>query len=207
MEQKIKELRLKIDGLAQLTKALQKVFVEQGTQDSGFLKCLDCGEIFLYSDTCPNEHDKKNTEVVQVAYGFTTHSSQIMKATDSLFLAKAWLGKILGSLGIESPYPKDGSRKTVADIEPTADRADLSYYCIEPLDYEHKSHVEKVDWLRQEISRAVKELVNLEIGKFNVTFGLNREIAIARTKSYTHLSEARFWLGFELERVREEGIK
>jgi hypothetical protein len=31
-----------------------------------------------------------------------------------------------------------------------------------------------------------------------------REFAIARTNSYNYLSEARLWLGFELQRIKEQ---
>ena len=71
METQIKELRVKIDGLAQLTKELKPL------RDCGKKECEFCPKI---------------------------NSKEIEKAVDSLYLAKAWLGKVLGELGTENPY-------------------------------------------------------------------------------------------------------
>ena len=46
------------------------------------------------------------------------------------------------------------------------------------------------------------EILFTEQQKFSA---FSREFAIARTNCYTHLCEARFWLGFELQRIKEEG--
>ena len=85
MQQKIKELRVEIDGLSQLVKGLKPLMA------NGEIPC---------------------------------HSYETREAYDSLMLAKAWLGKILGELGSPTPYQKDGNRHTVEDIEKTADRTD-----------------------------------------------------------------------------------
>jgi hypothetical protein len=66
----------------------------------------------------------------------------------------------------------------------------------------NKSHTEKVECLREEIEQVVlkvKDLVNI-----NSSFKTSREFAIARTNAYNHLCEARFWLGFELQRIKEQ---
>ena len=166
MKNKVKELRIKIDGLAQLTKNLREP-APLGQYNPG-----------------------------------TFNSDQIEKATDSLFLAKAWLGKVLGALGTESPYPKDGTRKTIEDIEPTADTSlpiELKVQINEtkPIgsSVRDMNHIEKVDWLRQEISNVVNEadILLSQTGRvYHFGWNVNQ-----------HLSEARFWLGFELERIRK----
>ena len=177
MEQKVKELRVQIDGLGQLTKGL-RVQASLGKYN-------------------PNPFNSKECE----------------KATDSLFLAKAWLGKVLGELGEDSPYPKDGTRKTVADIEPTADRDDSTSTSSklgnisegdnsDSSQYRRMNHIEKVDWLRQEISKIVKEIQPL----WNIE-SLNTWGVAAIENCFTHISEARFWLGFELERIGKETVK
>lgn len=166
MEQKIKELRVRIDGLAQLTKGLEP-------------------------DTLCGESDCKDCPYI--------NSQQIDKAVDSLYLAKAWLGKMLGALGTESPYSKDGARKTVEDIEPTADRK-------EPLTWENwfvpadkmDNHIKKVDWLRQEIKKSIVDFGSIWLAEYGDFGGFYYSIV------FQNLSEARFWLGFELERIREE---
>ena len=162
MKQKVKELRVRIDGLAQLTKE------------------LDC-----------SKYDPTREGHVQ------WHSLQVDKSIDALFLAKAWLGKVLKELGEDTPYANDGSRKTVEDIEPTADtKKEIKFP--RPIDKplgRKLSHIEKVDWLRQEISKIVNEADFLMTQKGRLyIFGCNIN---------QHLSEARFHLGFELERVRE----
>ena len=111
----------------------------------------------------------------------------------------------MGALGTESPYPKDGTRKTIKDIEPTADRgtqplADLGLNGSEIPDWHSKSHIEKVDWLRQEISEVVKEVKVIPI----TLKMMSDDVNMGGYRAEGHLSEARFWLGFELERIREE---
>ena len=164
MKKKVKELRVKIDGLAQLCKGL----------DYDGLHPYAMGGII------------------------TTHSDQVEDAIKSLYLAKAWLGKVLGALGTESPYPKDGMRHIVEDIEPTADTGQPY------VNQSELNHIEKVDWLRQEIQKCacVIEPYPKDDGKslMNDTEYMD---GYSMFNAHRHLSEARFWLGFELERIRE----
>jgi len=173
MKQKVKELRVQIDGLAQLTKGLHEPVNYTWDEPLG-------------------DNTGRTNSFIQ------PHSEEIKDAVKSLFLAKAWLGKVLGSLGEESPYPKDGSRKTIADIEPTADQN--KGFLHEPNEDEipwlSKNHIEKVDWLRQEIQKIVKEWEREPISPMWADTYKNRSMG--------HLSEARFWLGFELERIKEQ---
>ena len=187
MKEQIKELRIKTDGFAQLCKELKPILVQEQNK--------------------PDYH--KN-------------SKEIEKAVDSLYLGKAWLGKLMGELGNENPY--GSGYKTKEDIVPTQDVAkkEDNGDCIYPFlitvkEYENKNHIEKVDWLRTEIESLVKEVIAIPVGetvriididgvlpeqqKFSA---FSREFAIARTNCYTHLSEARFWLGFEMERIKNE---
>ena len=174
MKQKVKDLRVQIDGLAQLTKGLKvkyKYNVEHQLH----------GEVFLFE---------------------LNQSPQIEKAVDSLYLAKAWLGKVLGALGEDSPYPKDGTRKTVKDIEPTADRnEEVPFGDTEGSLWRDKSHIEKVDWLRQESSEVVKEVKVIPI----TLKMMSDDVNMGSYRAEGHLSEARFQLGFELERIRKNG--
>ena len=158
MKQQIKELRVKIDGLAQLTEQLNPVF--------------------------PKDNNGK-----------FIHSREIEKSIDNLYLAKAWLGKVLGELGVETPYANDGKRKSVEDIEPTTDVCEET-----PFDFIQKSHIEKVDYLRQEIQKVIEELFDIKTSGAMLSFKNN----INTTNAYNYLCEARFWLGFELSRCRDE---
>lgn len=178
MQEEIKQLRVSIDGLAQLTNRLKSIPV-----------CNFSNNVI-----------GKFSETKYVV------SKEITKAVDSLYMAKAWLGKVLQELGTESPY-KSGY-KTKDDIQPTADisgvTTNLHYFEWK----EEKNHIEKVDWLRTEISKLTDNIFNLKMDlqeSANV-FGSKEpaiKTAIATTLSYQYLSEARFHLGFELQRIKE----
>lgn len=126
----------------------------------------------------------------------------------SLILAKAWLGKVLGELGESTPYANDGNRKTVADIEPTADKAveeptSINYeFTYAKNRWSTWNHIEKVDWLRQEIDKVIPSYYELDdaIEKYNPN---QVTCSSLLWNAYTHLCEARFWLGFELQRIKE----
>lgn len=109
--------------------------------------------------------------------------------------AKAWLGKCLGELGIESPYKKDGERHSVSDIEPTAERS--PGFLVDINLWESMNHIEQIDYLREDLGKISEEIKHLS------TSGQTREFAIARTNAYNYVCEARFELGFELENIRE----
>lgn len=154
MQEKVKQLRINIDALAQLT-----------------------GELNCYN------HET------------TTLSKEVFHSKESLYMAKAWLGKVMEELGVESPY-KSGY-KTKQDIEPTADVAPKGTFA----DYlTLTNHIEKVDYLRTQIESLVKEVKELDL---NLEVRLSREFAIARTNAYNYLCEARFHLGFELQRIKK----
>lgn len=159
MQERIKEIRVNIDGLYQLTKELKPLQMQGG-------------------------------------YLAMVNSKQIEDAAHSLIYAKAWLGKVLGELGTENPY-KSGY-KTVSDIEPTADVAD-NLQSSPVIIFAEMNHIEKVDWLRTEIEKVVNSIKNL--GR-TTEMSFTKEFNIARTNAYNHLCEARFALGFELERIK-----
>ena len=164
--EEITSLRIKIDGISQLVKELKPIDI---TRD---------GDMSI---------QKMNTK-------------EINKTYNSLILAKAWLGKVLGEIGNENPYKNNGNRHEVKDIEPTADVAEVITHRVGVLDdvsqsYDLKNHIEKVDWLREEIKDIEAKYISLNI----------KPIIMVTYLSVTqHLSEARFWLGFELQRIREE---
>ena len=186
MKEQLKGLRVKVDGVAQLCKELKpfehkNIPIEQAFSGTG--------------------------ELIRAVY-LKTNSKEIEKAVDSLYLGKAWLGKLMGELGNENPY--GSGYKTKEDIVPTQDVAkkEDNGDCIYPFlitvkEYENKNHIEKVDYLRTEIEKLVVEIKEIP-NEFNLKFPFSKEFAIARTNCYTHLCEARFNLGFELERLKNE---
>ena len=140
----------------------------------------------------------------------------------SLSLAKAWMGKAMESLGTETPYKNDGKRDTIADIEPTADThavldaiikeyPDTKYpltkaFIVLEKEQQTKakgftyfsdlSAVQKVDWLREQTKK-----VKLDFLKMPPLTGPKARICINNV--YTHLTEARMHLGFQLQEYKE----
>lgn len=192
MIEQIKELRIRIDGLSQLVKGLYEPIKP------------------LTINTIPNKDINELLQLMKSS-GLTgiisadpitikTTNGEISKCYDSLILAKAWLGKILGELGEQTPYQNDGKRKGVEDIESAADKDIVSN---NNLGWLHLNHVEKVDWLRETIGECIKLIEKIGFTPTE-TFKPSRELNIARTNTYNHLCEARFWLGFELQRIKEK---
>lgn len=118
------------------------------------------------------------------------NSYELNQAVRNLLFGKAWLGKVLAELDVASPYPADGTRKSVKDIEPTADKGNSAGWS------KDLNHIERVDKCRQIIDGFAKELKDLELPRG--TWGM----AVARTNAYTYICEARFCLGFELESIK-----
>jgi len=175
MEKRVKELRVKIDGLSQLVKGLKP--------------------ISKYT------HNRKAANK-QINVYLMINSDEINKAYDSLILAKAWLGKVVGELGENTPYTNDGKRKTVEDIQPTADtHRGITHLTTEGNWNTDYNHIEKVDWLRTEIQAMFKQIE--ETNFYGIYFHEDEMGDNYCNWFYKYLHEARFWLGFELQRIKE----
>ena len=61
------------------------------------------------------------------------------------------------------------------------------------------SHIEKVDWLRTEIQKIIDNTTDFSQEK--------EDIELEQSFVYKYLCEAKFWLGFELSRYRDENKK
>lgn len=217
MEKQVKELRVTIDGLSQLVKELKSFEIITAITEQVSLSDKDnYGAI----ESVPNNFSSTNqrnkfhhlVKTDRGTFRWTTcdkwlklydidlKSKEINKSYDSLILAKAWLGKVLAELGTVNPY-KSGY-KTKEDIEPTADTNDKTKNLSlgeNPIDrYSELNHIEKADWLRTKI----EELV-IKIKELNFLIP-SRELSIARTNAYNYLCESKFWLGFELQRIKKE---
>lgn len=208
MVEEIRHLRIRIDGLAKLTKELKPrdfYLIDISMIPSGVAigdvmdEYLKTG-IFQIDTT----HATKATPVIQ---NLETPFKEIEKAVDSLYLSKAWLGRSLKVLAVPNPYKNDGKRKEVSDIEPTADEDKgpnnmVGYnHLVFVYQWKKKNHIEKVDWLRQEIDKLDELLMTMNYnGKFKAT----DFFFLCYNNARTYLNEARFHLGFELGRLREE---
>lgn len=131
-------------------------------------------------------------------------TSELLMSFESTMLSKAWLGKVLGCLSVPTPYKNDGNRKEVKDIEPTADVNIGSNFPMTAIGVEAPkeiTYIEKIDYLRQEIAKLDEIVMTMTYDKdWLVTDFIN----VCYNNVRTNLCEARFWLGFELERIREE---
>jgi len=156
-----------------------------------------------------------------------TNSIEITMGCCSLRLAKAWLGECLEVLGKDSKHrKKDGKRKSVKDINPIEDIS-LPQTMDEIIDWNCKNHIEKVDYIREEISNifsiipdysewvsdyAYNNICSKCSSLSKEEYAVFEEEALQNIPDWSeemeliikHLIEARFWFGYELERIREE---
>lgn len=231
MKEQIHELRVKLDGLSQLVKELEffrstliyKQIEEKDVDINLSEDICNIQRVYINHSFFPNYRHQfllrtdqgtfrwgtqqryRSNEQELRNIGIDLNSKEINKCFVSLILAKCWLGKILGELGEETPYKNDGNRKTIDDIEKPADKPFVTpsgqFHILEGfvLDskWTEKNYIEKIDWLRETIKSAVlNKILELDLKG-------NRELAIARTNSYNHLCEARFYLGLEMQRLKE----
>lgn len=196
MKNKIKELRINIDALSQLIDHLQPI------------------------EKSKIVWDEVNTNAIKNKI-WNEKSKELTKSYDSLILAKAWLGKVLESLGEETSYKNSGKRKDINDIEEASDVAIVVAGLRKPFtdrpdrskkvavakdtwelngrsmsDYSNMNHIEKIYWLRKEIKNIINDTPIRDL--CNMGYELRVQIAI------THLSEARFWLERELQRIKKD---
>lgn len=120
-------------------------------------------------------------------------SAEITKASNSLKMAKAWLGKLLGLMGRETPYKNDGNRHKRSDIEPAADTVKRG------LPLGDRNQVERVDYLREKLAELQKTYDALCESHDSTHIS----VSTALVSVLQHFAEARFWLGFELGRLRD----
>lgn len=212
MIDKIKNLRIEIDGLSQLVKELKPNYCVDLNK---LPKEYSIDEIVKIMKNAPvviiDTKENNSKTIIQ-----EIKSKELEKCYDSLVLAKAWLGKILGELNVPSPYQNDGNRSEIKDIEPTADTANLyvenwTWKNIQDRERNIKNkdkemnYIEKIDWLREIIEVFVLRMKDF-ISPLYKPSDMTKEFWIARTNTYNYLCEARFWLGFELQRIKENGL-
>lgn len=224
MKEQITKLRIEIDGLSQLVKELNSfnntVIYELPDDKVNFNLQSPSAlmRVLEVESTAPNHKYQgliktdygtfrfgSNFPIDIRQYGLDLKSKEVNKCYDSLILAKAWLGKILGELGQETPYKKDGNRHSINDIEKTADVSNSpqetfgnTNEVLNGMNWTTMNHIKKVDWLRQLIDNVLiifKTQYNLD--------NYNSDIILLSDMVEVHLSEARFWLGFELQRIKE----
>ncbi len=175
---KIKQLRLQLDGLGQLAHNLRPI---KEIKHVGF----------KIKDEAGNYHAR-----------FLGNSPEITRAKTDIFFAKGWCGQLLSCLGQATPYKKDGHRKEVKDIEPADDHVSEFE---DRASYEEKNHIQKVDYLRQVLGVHKKQV--LEWSNSPATFVINQQASLCVQQIWIRLTDARMDLGFELQRIYEEAEK
>ena len=197
MKTQIKKLRVQIDGLAQLVETLGQppIIVEKDSISND----IDLDELAREFKSYPIIIMDHAPEILSPSINFNLYECH-----KSLRLAKAWLGKVLGELGEETPYKNNGKRKEVKDIEPPADKAEIIKFPIKdsiklPSGNVYEwglSYIEKIDWLREEIKNVLGEI------NFSGTVWSNTIVCFMNV--INHLHEARFHLGYELQKIKEQ---
>ena len=198
MVQELKNKRRQLDLLIQLVKPMAQK--EITIVDMNMLPRACSLKQFLHI------YERKNVavsdssingikEAIDSVKVITVGVPECERAHTSLLLAKAWMGKLLGVLGEATPYANDGKRSDVKDIEPAADVSEIASH----IDgWPEKNHIEKIDWLREEINRFIPIFIN-----WPQTPAKGAEQGTCKGEIYKHLCEARFHLGFELQRIKK----
>ena len=218
------EYRVEIDGLIQLTESLLpikhdsilKVTLPEDSSQEMLTELQKSLEEWDKNPVSFGIPDNVKCDVIQLR-----QPQEILDTIKSLKLAKCWLGKSLGELGSESPYQNDGKRSSIEDIEPSADiflkdltvngeQAIPNHYGgtgEKPIKWNETNHIEKVDWLRERVKDILKKPIKIPVNHLNLDpSNINCDrLTNSIELSCNHFSEARFHLGFELERIKNKG--
>jgi len=112
------------------------------------------------------------------------------EALKSLMMGKSWLGRALGALNEANPYP---ASETASGIPPTADTSET--FVLAPADAD--GYTRYLNLQRKDIQDVVD---NLEMLDAKMSAAIYVELSIQ------HLTEAKFWYGFELAEIREKAL-
>ena len=114
---------------------------------------------------------------------------------DSIFLAKAWLGKMLAALSVESPYSKDEKKEiqSRADIPKTAEKDESTHFAAVCHRFKLLDTFKAAIELRADLQEVIDWIDTVDMKGF--TAENPRLAAIARTQAYTHACEAKYFLG------------
>lgn len=128
----------------------------------------------------------------------THHQATREKALNNLKLAKMWLGKVLGELGSQNPYPHSMNPKSSV-IEAEADvykgPLDIEYFNIPAGIKETRRLIEK---LLPEYKSMVKE---------DPEFHPLSSVGMFLKESELRLTESKLWLGIELGEIRDQELR
>lgn len=124
------------------------------------------------------------------------HNRIDISPDNSIFLAKAWLGKLLLAVGDETPYKKDEAKEITnrSEIPATAETDTSSHFKAECLRFNLKDTFKAAIELRAMLQEIIDWLDKTDVNVYDL--GLNaRNANICRTLAFIHASEAKFFLG------------
>jgi hypothetical protein len=227
MIEQVKELRIKIDDLAQLTKELNPINpkdnngkflhskeIEKAVNSLYLAKAWlgnvldELGAENPYKSGYKTVEDIEPTADVAKSYRYrVTLSNAAWKKHDgNVLIYFDENPRIIDNIEFEFYSTKKLTKNEVKDkIKGTSYVLDITgdFLTLEEdvnnnlLWLDKKSHIEKVDWLRTEIKKLIENCYKL-CEKIP-------ETRFYSEHSFKHLSEARFWLGFELKRIKNNG--
>ena len=131
-------------------------------------------------------------------------SAEIVKAMDSLLIAKAWMGKMLQAIGEQNPYAESHNPQSPV-IEKAADETTSNMLSV----FESENvmtQTGRVKYLRSMISEtgSIARIVISGKEGYNVEKKMKSFEAMFPYFALQHLQEAKMWLGWELGFIRKE---
>ena len=131
-------------------------------------------------------------------------SPEILRATDRLLIAKAWMGKMLQALGEQNPYAESHNPQSPV-IEKAAEETTSNMLSV----FESENvmtQTGRVKYLRSMISETMNIARIVISGKegYNADKKMKSFEAMFPYFALQHLEEAKMWLGWELGFIRKE---
>lgn len=120
---------------------------------------------------------------------------------DEIFLAKGWLGKLLGVLGAENPYKVDGGVKAINQIPPTAEVDNSLEFHQFRNAFSNKNGLDALQALRDRLQDVLDDIKNLNYDDLDLKDAYG-EVSVCKTNAWTYGTNAKFFLGADLQKLR-----
>ncbi len=111
-----------------------------------------------------------------------------------IFLAKAWLGKLLAAFGSENPYSGEDKIQGRNEIPATADHDDSNHFKAELNRFNLVDTFKATIQLRKDLDKIIDWIDSVDLNYFDLGYN-SRNAAICRTQAYVHAQQAKFHLG------------
>ena len=185
---------------AQEETLVEENLIEEATEEEETLVEETAQEEELINEDLINETKKQRVGIDKVMTILSSQYEEEHEIIKSLFLAKSWLGSILGLLNSENPYRNEKKIKNRNDIPATADKYIIENYQSEIFQFRLKDKLFQIIEMRDNLKSLIDDLETLDFNAENVTD--LRLARIAKTNSYSELCKAKFFLGLELSKLK-----